>query len=66
MKFELMDETLFLTINIVDRYLSRQRVMRNHLQLVGVTVMLLACKYEEVFVPVVDDFVLIYDNAYTK
>ena len=66
MKFELMDETLFLTVNIIDRYLSRHRVMRKHLQLVGVTAMLLACKYEEVFVPVVDDFVLISDNAYTK
>jgi len=66
MKFELMDETLFLTVNIIDRYLSRQRVLRKHLQLVGVTAMLLACKYEEVFVPVVDDFVLISDNAYTK
>lgn len=66
MKFELMDETLFLTVNIIDRYLSRQRVMRKHLQLVGVTAMLLACKYEEVSVPVVDDFVLISDNAYTK
>lgn len=66
MKFELMDETLFLTVNIIDRYLSRHRVMRKHLQLVGVTAMLLACKYEEVSVPVVDDFVLISDNAYTK
>nr|QZZ92783.1 cyclin B 2;3 [Larix kaempferi] len=66
MKFELMDETLFLTINIIDRYLSRHRVMRKHLQLVWVTAMLLACKYEEVSVPVVDDFVLISDNAYTK
>lgn len=66
MKFELMDETLFLTINIIDRYLSRQKVIRKHLQLVGVTAMLLACKYEEVSVPVVDDFVLISDNAYTK
>jgi len=28
--------------------------------------MLLACKYEEVSVPVVEDLVLISDRAYTK
>ncbi|KAH9654832.1 Cyclin-B2-3 [Citrus sinensis] len=65
-KFELMDETLFLTINIVDKFLERQVVVRKKLQLVGVTAMLLACKYEEVSVPIVDDFILISDNAYTR
>ena len=61
-----MDETLFLTINIVDKFLERQVVVRKKLQLVGVTAMLLACKYEEVSVPIVDDFILISDNAYTR
>jgi len=41
-------------------------VVRKKLQLVGVTAMLLACKYEEVSVPLVEDFVLISDNAYTR
>ncbi|CAK7329092.1 unnamed protein product [Dovyalis caffra] len=65
-KFELMDETLFLTINLIDRFLERCTVVRKKLQLVGVTAMLIACKYEEVSVPVVDDFVLISDKAYTR
>ncbi|CAL5015431.1 unnamed protein product [Urochloa decumbens] len=65
-KFELMDETLFLTVNIIDRFLEKQVIPRKKLQLVGVTAMLLACKYEEVSVPVVDDLVLISDRAYTK
>ncbi|KAE8794361.1 Cyclin-B2-1 [Hordeum vulgare] len=65
-KFELMDETLFLTVNIIDRYLEKQVVPRKKLQLVGVTAMLLACKYEEVSVPVVEDLVLISDRAYNK
>lgn len=65
-KFELMDETLFLTVNIIDRFLSRQTVIRKKLQLVGVTAMLLACKYEEVSVPVVEDLILISDRAYTR
>ncbi|GAV60129.1 Cyclin_N domain-containing protein/Cyclin_C domain-containing protein [Cephalotus follicularis] len=65
-KFELMDETLYLTVNLLDRFLERQAVVRKKLQLVGVTAMLLACKYEEVSVPIVDDFVMISDKAYTR
>lgn len=61
-----MDETLFLTINLIDRFLDRCTVIRKKLQLVGMTAMLLACKYEEVSVPLVDDFVLISDKAYTR
>lgn len=65
-KLDLMDETLFLTVNIIDRFLEKQVVPRKKLQLVGVTAMLLACKYEEVSVPVVEDLVLISDRAYTN
>ncbi|XP_078163362.1 cyclin-B2-1-like isoform X2 [Carex rostrata] len=63
-KFELMDETLYLTVNIIDRFLERQNVQRKKLQLVGVTALLLACKYEEVSVPIVEDLVQISDHAY--
>ncbi|KAL6011924.1 hypothetical protein ACLOJK_002390 [Asimina triloba] len=65
-KFELMEETLFLTVNLIDRFLERQSVVRKKLQLVGITAMLLACKYEEVSVPVVEDLILISDKAYTR
>nr|VDD64623.1 unnamed protein product [Brassica oleracea] len=66
-KFELMEETLYLTINLIDRFLAvHHHVARKKLQLVGVTAMLLACKYEEVSVPVVDDLILISDKAYTR
>ena len=61
-----MEETLFLTVNLIDRFLERQIVIRKKLQLVGVTAMLLACKYEEVSIPVIEDFVVITDKAYTK
>ncbi|XP_031254633.1 cyclin-B2-3-like isoform X1 [Pistacia vera] len=65
-KFELMDETLYLTVNLIDRFLALQPVVRKKLQLVGVTAMLLACKYEEVSVPVVEDLILISDKAYSR
>lgn len=50
-KFELMPETLYLTMYIVDRYLSLQPVLRRELQLVGIAAMLIACKYEEIWAP---------------
>lgn len=65
-KFELMDETLFLTVSLIDRFLAVQPVIRKKLQLVGVTAMLIACKYEEVSVPVVEDLILISDRAYCR
>ncbi|TKY75536.1 Cyclin-B2-3 protein [Spatholobus suberectus] len=65
-KFELLEETLFLTVNLIDRFLELQAVIRKKLQLVGVTAMLIACKYEEVSVPTVEDFILITDKAYTR
>ncbi|PON50005.1 Cyclin [Parasponia andersonii] len=65
-KFELMKETLFLTVNLIDRFLTKQTVVRKKLQLVGLVAMLLACKYEEVSVPVVGDLILISDKAYTR
>lgn len=64
-KFELMPETLYLTINIVDRFLSIKTVPRRELQLVGISAMLMASKYEEIWAPEVNDFVCISDRAYT-
>lgn len=61
-----MPETLYLTTNLIDRYLSINSVSRKNLQLVGVTAMLLAAKYEEIWAPEVQDFVFISDNAYSR
>ena len=66
LKFKLLPETLFLTVNMIDRYLEKQDIPRTKLQLVGVTAMLVASKYEEIYAPEVRDFVYITDKAYTK
>lgn len=66
LKFKLWPETLFLTVNLIDRYLEVEEVKRDRLQLVGVTAMLIAWKYEEIYPPEVKDFVYITDNAYDK
>ncbi|XP_056431299.1 G2/mitotic-specific cyclin-B2-like isoform X3 [Gadus chalcogrammus] len=46
--------------------LEVQPVSRKKLQLVGVTAMLVASKYEEMYSPEVADFAYITDNAFTK
>ena len=65
-KFHLTPETLYLTTNIIDRFLERRLISRNKLQLVGCTAMLLASKYEEIYAPEVMDFVHIADRTYTR
>ena len=65
-KFKLADETLYLTVNIIDRYLESTSVTRNRLQLVGVSAMLIASKYEDIYPPEVQDFVNISDKAFTR
>ncbi|KAK2416568.1 G2/mitotic-specific cyclin S13-7 [Trifolium repens] len=64
-KFDLSPETLYLTINIVDRFLAVKLVPRKELQLVGISAMLMASKYEEIWPPEVNDFVTLSDYAYT-
>lgn len=66
LKFKLLPETMYLTVNIIDRFLSAKHVARKKLQLVGVTAMLIASKYEEIYAPEVKDFVYISDKAYSR
>jgi cyclin B len=66
LKFKLEKDTLFLTVHLIDRLLQLKAVKRQKLQLVGVTAMLIASKYEEIYAPEVRDFVYISDNAYTN
>lgn len=53
-------------VAIMDRFLQVQPVSRKKFQLVGITALLLASKYEEMFSPNIEDFVYITDNAYTS
>ena len=65
-KFGFTDETLFMTVLIIDRYLTVKQITRAKLQLLGITAMMIACKHEEIDLPKVDDFTYITDNAYVK
>ncbi|KAG9489439.1 hypothetical protein GDO78_005420 [Eleutherodactylus coqui] len=64
-RFQLLQETLYMGIALMDRFLQVQPISRGKLQLVGVTALLVASKYEEMYSPEVMDFVYITDNAYS-
>ena len=66
LRFKLLPETLFLTINLIVRYLDKTQIMRTRLQLVAVAALWIASKYEEIYLPELKDFVFISDNAYSK
>jgi cyclin B len=65
-KFRLERPTLWLAVNLLDRYLAKNVVSRSNLQLVGVCALLIACKFEEIRPPEVHDCVYMTDYAYTR
>ncbi|KAL2263355.1 hypothetical protein VTK26DRAFT_7151 [Humicola hyalothermophila] len=65
-RFHLLPETLFLAVNIVDRFLSEKVVQLDRLQLVGITAMFIASKYEEVLSPHISNFRHIADDGFTE
>ena len=60
-KFGFTDETLFMTILIIDRYCSSEQISRIKYQCLGITALMIACKHEEINVPKVEDF--IFNNS---
>ncbi|GAA6018073.1 hypothetical protein JCM10207_006072 [Rhodosporidiobolus poonsookiae] len=64
-KFRLLPETIFLAVNIIDRFLSVRSVSLVKFQLVGVTALFIAAKYEEVCCPSVQNFLYMTDGGYT-
>ncbi|XP_010461520.1 PREDICTED: cyclin-A3-4-like isoform X2 [Camelina sativa] len=65
-EYKLVSDTLYLTVSYIDRFLSVKPINRQKLQLVGVSAMLIASKYEEIGPPKVEDFCYITDNTFTK
>ncbi|KAJ6406306.1 hypothetical protein OIU84_009933 [Salix udensis] len=65
-EYTLVPDTLYLTVNLIDRFLSQTYIEKQRLQLLGVTCMLIASKYEEIIPPRVEGFCFITDNTYTR
>ncbi|XP_012571584.1 putative cyclin-A3-1 [Cicer arietinum] len=65
-EYKLLSDTLHLAVSYIDRFLSLNRISRIKLQLLGVSAMLIASKYEEISPPHVEEFCFITDNTYDK
>jgi G2/mitotic-specific cyclin 1/2 len=65
-KFRLLPETLFLAVNLIDRFLSLRVVSLVKLQLVGLTCLFIASKYEEVISPSIQNFLYMAEDNYTE
>ncbi|EPX73446.1 G2/M B-type cyclin Cdc13 [Schizosaccharomyces octosporus yFS286] len=65
-RFRLLPETLFLAVNIIDRFLSLRVCSLGKLQLVGIAALFIASKYEEVMCPSVQNFVYMADGSYDE
>ncbi|KAI8613239.1 cyclin-like protein [Chytriomyces sp. MP71] len=65
-RLHLLPETLFLAVNLMDRFMSlKLGVGRDKFQLVGLTCLQVACKYEEVMVPSVAVLVHMVQGGYS-
>ena len=62
--FSQSNETLFMSINIMDRYISKKKISLNIYQLVAISSYLIASKYEDTFIPSIDDLIYISKNIY--
>jgi hypothetical protein len=67
-QYRLRPETLFLAINIVDRYVSKRIVYKKHYQLVGCAALWIASKFEDAKdrVPTVEDLCAVCCSAYDQ
>ena len=57
-------ETLFITVNIIDRYLSKEIVRLSKFQLLGITALWIASKFQEIYPPVMKDLVEFSDKLF--
>lgn len=68
LRFRLRPETLYLALNVVDRYVSKRVVFKKHYQLVGCSALWIAAKFEDAKdrVPTVQDLAQMCCNAYDE
>lgn len=66
-QFQLKEETLALTLRLFDDYLSlTEEITKKNLQLIGITCLWMASKYEEIYPPKISMYSSVTDNTYTK
>ncbi|XP_008662045.1 cyclin-A2 isoform X2 [Zea mays] len=65
-EYKLVADTLYLTVYLIDQFLSQNCIQTHKLQLLGITSMLIASKYEEYSAPSAEEFCNITAGTYAK
>lgn len=65
-RFGLLPETLFLAVNIIDRFLSKKNISLSKYQLCGAASLFIAAKYEEINVPTVSQMIDMTGKQYKR
>ena len=66
LKFRLWPETLYITSNLMDRYLSLYDLPADRVYLLAISSLLIATKYEEIYPPTVKDFIKITHGKFSR
>jgi hypothetical protein len=64
--FKLKQETLYLTVYIIDKFFSLAEVSKSKFQLVAITSFFIASKYEEIYGPSIEDCTKVTANTYSE
>jgi len=65
-KFRLHPETLYVTVSIIDRFLSKQQIKKSQLHILGVTALLISTKYEEIYPPDLKELLQVSENKFSR
>ena len=65
-KFRLRPECLYVTQLIIDQYLSKKKILKSQLHLIGIATLLIATKYEEIYPPDLKELIAISENKFDK
>lgn len=63
-KFKLKDQTLFIAVNMIDRTLEKIKIQKKNFQLLGITCLFTASKYEEIYPPPISEYSYVCADAY--
>uniref|UniRef100_A0A6B2L8Z6 Uncharacterized protein n=1 Tax=Arcella intermedia TaxID=1963864 RepID=A0A6B2L8Z6_9EUKA len=64
--FNLMPESLYLAVQLMDRYLTSKVIHRSSYQLVGMACLLISAKMEDVAPPQIEDFLVLTENGFSR
>lgn len=65
-ELRLKRDTYYLSVSLIDQYICRESCLKQELQLIGITSLLIAIKWQEIFIPHISLLETAADNAFTE